>query len=407
MTTVPIATVPIATVPIATVPIATVPMTAGVASVPFTVPPVTDEARAAALRVLDSGWITTGAECAAFEQELGALLGQPHVVSLATCTQALELCLRALRLPPGAPVLTPSLTFCGAVAVIDHAGYRPVLIDIDEATLTPGPEEVARAAARAGRPAAMMLCDLAGYPVDKPALAEAAGLPLSRVVVDAAHGPGGAVGVADQATAPYATCLSFYATKNVPIGEGGAVATHDGDLAEWLRRARLHGMSRDAWRRYLPGGSWRYDVTEIGFKANLTDLQAAIGRAQLAALPGWQARRRDLFARYDDHLADLVGQGRVCLPTRHRGHAWHLYQVRVPRRDVIAARLAEEGIGTSVHFIPVHRLTAFAQLLGRAECAAVPVTDRVAGELLSLPMYPGLSDGAVDWISDRLTEALG
>jgi dTDP-4-amino-4,6-dideoxygalactose transaminase len=234
--------------------------------------------------------------------------------------------------------------------------------------------------------------------VDAAAHARAAGLPLSRIVVDAAHGPGGEVG---RSTGAYATCLSFYATKNLPIGEGGAVATYDGELATWLRSARLHGMSRDAWRRYLPGGSWRYDVTEIGLKANLTDVQAAIGLAQLAALPRWQARRAELVARYDAALSGLV-----TLPRRHPGHAWHLYQIRVPRRDEVIAGLTAAGVGTSVHFIPVHQLTGYARLLGPVERAAVPVTDRVADELLSLPLYPGLADADADLVVGRLLELL-
>jgi len=373
-------------------------------AVPFTVPQFTDEAIESAQRVLSSGWVTTGPECAAFEEELGAYLGQPHVVALTSCTHALELSLRALRLEPGALVLTPSLTFCGAVAAIAHAGYRPVLVDIDESTLTPSEQTVSEAVARVGRPSAMVLCDMAGYPVDHASLARAAGVPYHRVIVDAAHGPGGDVGRAVQATAPFATCLSFYATKNLPIGEGGAIATFDEEFATWLRSARLHGMSRDAWRRYLPGGSWRYDVPEIGFKANITDLQAAIGRAQLVALPGWQRRRAEIFARYDAALADEVRAGLIVLPARHPGHSLHLYQVRVRRRDEVIAALNERGIGTSVHFIPVHQLTGYAKLLGADEAAAVPVTDRVGDELLSLPLYPGLTDDAVDFVADRLAE---
>lgn len=382
-------------------------MTSQLTAVPFAVPPMCAEARTAAVEVLDSGWVTTGPECAAFEEELAAYLGQPYVVGVASCTQALELSLRALRLDAGAPVLTPSLTFSGAVAAIVRAGYRPVLVDVDESTLTPSAMAVAAATARAGQPAAMVICDLGGYPVDVAVLAGAAGLPYGRIVVDAAHGPGGDVGRAAPATAPHATCLSFYVTKNLPIGEGGAVATYDEEFATWLRSARLHGMSSDAWRRYLPGGSWRYDVAEIGYKANLSDLQAAIGRAQLAALPGWQARRAELVARYDAALADLVHAGVLGLPSRHPGHARHLYQVRVPGRDAVAARLADDGIGTSVHFIPVHQLSAYARLLGRTECSAVPVTDRVAEELLSLPLYPGLADQAVDRVAGRLAELLG
>jgi dTDP-4-amino-4,6-dideoxygalactose transaminase len=371
-------------------------------AVAFTVPPLAAGAESAVRRVLRSGWITTGPECGAFEAELSAYLGQPHVVAVASGTQALELSLRALRLDPGAAVLTPSLTFCGAVGAILHAGYRPVLVDVDEATLTPSPETVAAAAARAGRPAAIVGCDLGGYPVDHRALADAAGLPDRRVIVDAAHGPGGDVGRG----AFFATCLSFYATKNLPIGEGGAVATPDADLATWLRSARLHGMTRDAWRRYLPGGSWRYEVAEIGYKANLTDLQAAIGRAQLVALPEWQARRAALVARYDAGLCEAGVAEIVRVPRRHPGHAWHLYQVLVPRRDEISAALADAGIGTSVHFIPVHRLHGYRRALAAGEPGAVPATDRVADRLLSLPLYPGLSDTAVDLVVERLARLL-
>ncbi len=368
-----------------------------VAPIRFAVPPLAPAVPGEVARVLDSGWLTTGPECRAFEAELADFLRQPYVVTVASGTQAIELSLRALRLDPGTPVLTPSLTFCGAVGAIVHAGYRPVLVDVDEDTLVPGPAEVAAAVARTGRVGAMVTCDLGGYPVDTAALARAAGLPYRRIVEDAAHGPGGQVGRAHPAAAPFATCLSFYATKNLPIGEGGAVATHDGDLADRLSRARLHGMSRDAWRRYLPGGSWRYDVTEVGHKANLTDLQAAIGRAQLRALPGWQERRAALVARYDEALT-----GRVRMPCRPAGHALHLYQVRVPDRDACADRLARAGVATSVHFIPVHRLTGYARLLGPDECRAVPVTDRLADELLSLPLYPSLTDDDVDRIAPYL-----
>jgi dTDP-4-amino-4,6-dideoxygalactose transaminase len=376
------------------------------AGVAFSVPPFTEGAVAAATRVLRSAWVTTGPECVRFEEELADYLGQPHVVSVASCTHALELSLRALRLDPGSVVLTPSLTFCGAVAAIAHAGYRPVLVDIDAQTLVLSPETVARAVGRHGKPAAMVVCDMGGYPAPASALAAAAGLPMQRVVVDAAHGPGGDVGRADPAAPPFATCLSFYATKNLPIGEGGAIATHDGEFAAWARSARLHGMSKDAWRRYLPGGSWRYDVPEIGFKCNLTDLQAAIGREQLLALPQWQQRRAEIFARYDAAFAEVVAHGALGLPQRHRGHSLHLYQVRVRERDRVAAALAEAKIGTSVHFIPVHQLTAYARLVGPDAAAGVPVTEQVAAELLSLPLYPDLSDEQVDLIAAHVIDAV-
>lgn len=379
-----------------------------VTEVPFAVAEIVPEAQQAALRVLRSGWITMGPETGLFETDLAAYLGARDVVAVSSCTAAIELALRVLRLRAGAPVLTPSLTFCGAVTAIVHAGLRPVLVDVDAATLLPTPATVARAVARAGVPAAMVVQHMAGHPADVALLAEAAGLPAGRVVEDAAHGLGAELRGVRVGERSAAACFSFYATKNLPIGEGGAIATCDADLAAELRTARLHGMSRDAWRRYLPGGGWRYDVVEPGMKANFTDIQAAIGRAQLGRLPAWQEHRERLADRYDAELAGVEGLG---LPVRPDGgrHAWHLYQVRVGpafgrTRDAVAERLGQLGVGTSVHFIPVHRLTGFRQLLGPEECDSVPVTDRVAAEVLSLPMHTALTESDVARVAAAVRE---
>jgi perosamine synthetase len=380
--------------------------------VPFANAEVVPEAREAALRVLRSGWITMGPETHAFERELASYLGARHVIAVSSGTAALELALRALRLPPGAAVLTPSLTFCGAVAPILHAGLRPVLVDVDPGTLLPTADCVAVAARRAAAPAAMIIQHMGGHPADVAELTEAAGLPRSAVIEDAAHGLAAHIRGVRVGAVSQAACFSFYATKNLPIGEGGAIATCDDELAGYLRSARLHGMSKDAWRRYLPAGSWRYDVAEPGIKANITDIQAAIGRAQLKVLPAWQARREHLAARYDAALAGVPG---LALPRRppHGGHAWHLYQVRVGRgyglpRDLLIEELRRRGIDTSVHFIPVHHLSGFRAALGPQECQSVPVTDQIAEEVLSLPMYPALTDGDVDRVAGAvLTHAGG
>ncbi|MQY06909.1 DegT/DnrJ/EryC1/StrS family aminotransferase [Actinomadura macrotermitis] len=374
-------------------------------TVPFNITSFADDVAGAVGQVLDSGWVTTGPQTAAFEKDFAAYLGAAHVVAVASCTTALELCLRALDLPPGSPVLTPSLTFCGAVNAILHAGLRPVLADIDADTLVPSPATVAAAAARV-RPAAMVVQNQGGYPVDVAALTEAAGLDRTKVVEDAAHGPGAARGGAPVGSSSFAACFSFYATKNMPIGEGGAIATSDDGLADRVRAMRLHGMSKDSWRRYLPGGSWRYDVRTVGLKANMTDIQAGIGRAQLTALPEWQRRRGELVARYDELLLGAPG---LVLPQRELAgvqHAWHLYQVRVPDRDAIIAELEAAGVSTSVHFIPASHMTAYQEILGAEECGSVPVTDRVAEELLSLPLYPGLAPGDQDRVAAALVEAL-
>jgi dTDP-4-amino-4,6-dideoxygalactose transaminase len=386
-------------------------VTATALAVPFARVEIVPEAQQAALRVLRSGWITMGPETTEFERELASYLGARQVVAVSSATAAIEIALRALRLPPGAAVLTPSLTFCGAVAAILQAGLRPVLMDVDADTLLPTPTTVAVAARRAGRPEAMIVQHMAGHPADVPQLADAAALPVSRVVEDAAHGIGAGLRGTPVGGVSHAACFSFYATKNLPIGEGGAIATNDDEVAALVRTTRLHGMSHDAWRRYLPGGSWRYDVAEPGLKANITDVQAAIGRAQLACLPAWQARREHLAACYDAALAGIPG---LLLPRRpaHGRHAWHLYQVRVTpgcsmSRDLIIDALARQGVGTSVHFIPVHQLSGFRRILGPEECRSVPVTDRVAQEVLSLPIYPALTDADVAHVTDALLTLTG
>jgi perosamine synthetase len=374
-------------------------------AVPFCRTEIVPSAQQAAVRVLASGWVTMGAESLAFEQELGAWIGARHTVSVSSCTAAIEMALTALGLPAGAPVLTPTLTFCGAVQAIAHAGLRPVLVDADEETLTVSAEGVAKAARNGA--AAMVIQHMAGYPVDGAELATAAGIPAVNVVEDAAHGLGATVGGRPVGSFSGAACFSFYATKNLPIGEGGAITTNDDDLAERWRQMRLHGMSRDAWRRYDRSGSWRYTVERAGMKANFTDLQAAIGREQLHHLTAWQQRRAAIAARYDAQLGGVRG---LALPPRPAAdtHAWHLYAVRIDHRafgmdrDTVSDRLAEAGIGTSVHFIPVHHLPHFRDLLGLEACSELAAADRIFPQLLSLPMHPGLTDSDVDRVCEAL-----
>ena len=366
------------------------------------------EAREAAARVLASGWVTSGPEVVEFEREFAAYVGAKYAVAVASCTAAIELALRALRLRPGAKVLTPTLTFCGAVHAIVSAGCVPVLVDCDPATVMPDEATTAAAAARAGGVDAMVVLHYAGMPAPVEALAAAAGLPLERVVEDAAHAFGTWVGERPVGTISAATCFSFYATKNLPIGEGGMVTTADPTVDDHVRRARLHGMSRDAWKRYLPGSSWRYEVDTPGIKANLTDVQAAIGRAQLPWFAAWQRRREALAARYQLGLAGIPGLRPAPRPAAGR-HAWHLYVVQVEpefgrSRDDVAALLAGRGIGTSVHFIPQHQQPYFRRLLGEHIASWFPGADTAFQRILSLPLYPSLSDEQVDRVCGALAE---
>ncbi|HSV40495.1 MAG TPA: DegT/DnrJ/EryC1/StrS family aminotransferase [Nocardioidaceae bacterium] len=372
--------------------------------VAFHRPLIAPEAQLAARCTLESGWLTTGPECARFEVEFGEWVGAEHAVAVSSCTAGLELSVRALHLDRGAKVLVPDITFCGAAEAITHAGLTPVLVDVDPVTGMVTPETCAEAAQGCSGASAMMALHFAGYPAPVAELADAAGVPLTHVVEDAAHGLGTWVGDQQVGSISQATVFSFYATKNLPIGEGGMVTTDDPELADWVRRARLHGMSKDSWKRYLPGGSWRYTVEEAGLKANLSDLQAAIGRAQLNHLDTWQLRRAELAALYNERLRDVPGLELPPVPTDGL-HAWHLYVVRIhadfgPSRDEVADRLSDAGIGVSVHFIPLHIMPWF-------KTNAVAPTSLHGAELvftqtLSLPMYPSLTNEDVDAVCDAL-----
>ena len=362
----------------------------------------------AAVRVLESGWVTTGPETVKFEVEFASLVKADHAVGVSSCTAAIELAIRAMQLPARSRVLVSTLTFCGAAHAIVHAGHVPVLVDVDPTTGMPGERDVAAAVDANGTPAAMLVVHLAGAAADVEGLARAAGLSLDRVVEDAAHALGTSVGDRPIGAISRATCFSFYATKNLPIGEGGMVTTNDAELAAAIRRMRLHGMSADALRRYLPGGSWRYTVEEAGLKANLTDLQSAIGRGQLCRLSAWQRRREDIAATYADLLRDVPGLG---LPETPAGtwHAWHLFVVRVtqafgPGRDAVAEALADRGIGTSVHFIPLHSMPYFESF---ATAPSYAGADELFPQLLSLPIYPRLADADVQRVCEALREQAG
>lgn len=375
------------------------------AAIPFTQTDIGWEARRAVDEVLASGWVTMGPQVRHFEDELARYLGADRAVAVSSCTAGLELALRGLRLPAGSKVVMSTTTFCGAASAIVHAGLTPVLADVDLVTAMPSTETVARVVHDVGGVSAMVTVHLGGLPAPTADLAAAAGLGLDKVVEDAAHALGTYVDDLPVGTISRATCFSFYATKNLAIGEGGMVTTDDGELAAFIRSARLHGMSTDAWRRYQPGGAWRYDVAEDGLKANLTDVQAAIGRAQLRRFDTTQARRAAVAARYDRNLAGVSGLTLPPRPGRGR-HAWHLYAVRVRpaygrHRDDLAGDLAARGIGSSVHFIPVHRLTWFAgRCLGPR--GGWPQAERVFEETLSLPLDAVLTDSDVDRVSDTL-----
>ncbi len=374
--------------------------------IPFARTVISDEAREASARVLASGWVTTGPLVADFERAFADLVGAQHAVAVASCTAAIEISLRALRLPRGAKVLTSTMTFCGAVHAIVHAGYEPVLVDVNVKTLMPDAATVADAVRIHGPVDAMVVIHFGGYPAPVEEMASAAGLPLSRVIEDAAHAIGTKVGERWVGTLSAATSFSFYATKNLPIGEGGMITTDDPDIADYARQVRLHGMSRDAWKRYLPGSGWRYEVDVAGIKANMTDVQAAIGLGQLKHFSEWQERRFEVARQYDRRLSQIPGLSTPPWPTVGQ-HAWHLYVVQLDPeaevdRDTFISELSERGVDCSVHFIPLHHQPYFQRLLAGQVSQSFPAADAVFPTIVSLPFYPALTDDLIDRVCEEI-----
>ena len=361
------------------------------------------------LRVLRSGWLATGPETAQFEQEFAAYVGAAHAIAVSSCTAAMHLALRVAGIGRGDEVVTSVNTFCATVEAIVHAGARPVLADVEEDTLNISPQQIE--AKLTPRTRALLPVDLAGHPCDMDsirAIAERHGL---VVIGDAAHSlsaryRGRLVGSLADLTA-----FSFYVTKPLSTGEGGMVTTDREDWAERLRVLRLHGMSRDAWRRYESARSWYYEVGELGYKYNLSDLQAALGRVQLRRQETLRRRRAEIAEAYREGLSGVPG---VRLPTERPDvvHSWHLFIVRVydgngsSLRDRAIRDLADGGVGASVHFIPIHYHPYFARRC-RAKRGDFPVAERAFEATLSLPIFPGMRQRDVRKVTDALKSAIG
>jgi dTDP-4-amino-4,6-dideoxygalactose transaminase len=370
----------------------------------FAAPDITEADISAVTRVLRSGWLTTGTECTLLEAELSSYLDASHVVAVSSCTAALEIALAHLRLPAGSRVGVPAWTFISSALAAVHNNLTPVLLDVEPDTLNLSTAALEDALAQGLD--AVVAVHFGGVPVSRTihALCADAGVPL---VEDAAHALG-ATDVRGRIGGPgtQAACFSFYATKNLTSGEGGALATDDPGLAEFARAYRLHGMSADAHARYRPGGGTHYDMVEPGIKANLPDLLAALARTQLQRFDAMQSRRRALLNAYRTHLEPA---GLRFVPTEeHFDSADHLAVVVLPEgvdRGLAIDGLKARGVHPSVHFRPLHHFTWF-QENADVGPAGLGTCDALAPRVLSLPLHIGLSHEDVLRVSDTLLELL-
>jgi dTDP-4-amino-4,6-dideoxygalactose transaminase len=376
----------------------------------FSPPCIGEEEIDEVVATLRSDWLTTGPKVKQFEREFADFLGAPAGLAVSSCTSALHLAPVTLGIGPGDAVITTPMTFCSGVNVIEHVGARPILVDVEQDTLNIDAARVEEALKRLWKERegvqvkALLPVHLYGHPCNLEALLQIAEEYGLEVIEDAAHAlpakyKGRIIGAPVGASkVRVLSCYSFYATKNLTTGEGGML-TGPPELVEEARIWGLHGMSRDAWKRYSSEGSWYYEVVRAGFKYNMTDMQAAIGLHQLKKLDGFHARRREIVRRYNAAFSSLE-EFQTPVERPEAEHAWHLYVLRLnpDRFELSRNRFIEElkarNIGASVHFIPIHLHPYYRNKYGYKP-EDFPAAYREYQRVVSLPLSPRMDDGDV------------
>jgi dTDP-4-amino-4,6-dideoxygalactose transaminase len=373
---------------------------------PFALPDITEAEIEEVVATLRSSWITTGPRAKKFEQAFAERVGASHAIAVNSCTAALHLALEALGVRAGDEVILPTLTFAATAEVVHYLGARPVLVDVSTSDHQIDPASVE--AHITPRTRAIVPVHFGGQTCDMDALkplAKAKNLPL---VEDAAHAfpsthHGRMVG-----TLGDITCFSFYATKTLTTGEGGMLTTENAEWAERMRLMSLHGISKDAWKRYSSEGSWYYEVLAPGFKYNLPDLAAALGIVQLARSEEMLKRRRAIAARYQSAFAQNPALDLLATHAE-RGHAWHLFVIRLVTerlragRDQFIQELRDLGIGTSVHFIPLHTQPYYRDAFGYAP-DDLPAAVDCYRRSISLPIYSKMTQNDVERVIAAVTD---
>ncbi|AGU52431.1 UDP-4-amino-4-deoxy-L-arabinose--oxoglutarate aminotransferase ArnB [Variovorax paradoxus B4] len=378
---------------------------------PFALPDTGEEEIAEVSEAIRSGWITTGPKAKRFERDFGMFLGdtQLHCMAVNSATAGLHLALEALGVGPGDEVITTTHTFTATAEVVRYLGADVVLVDVDWRTLCIDVRQLE--AAITTRTKAVIPVHYAGLSADMTTLMAIACKHGLKVVEDAAHAlpttsDGRLVGTLDSDI----TVFSFYANKTISTGEGGMVVTRDTSLAERIKVMRLHGINRDAFDRFRSTKpAWYYEVIAPGFKYNMTDIAAGMGIAQLAKLPRFVARRQYLAERYGERLASLPLL-LPALPPPGEIHAWHLYVIRLTEdatisRDALIQALSDKGIGTSVHYIPLHRQPYWRDRYG-LNAQMFPHSEAAYQRMLSIPLFTAMDDSDQDRVIAALYELL-
>ncbi len=369
--------------------------------IPFFKPQIDEETIESVAEVLRSGWLTMGPKCIEFEEAFAKYIGCKHAIFVNSCTAALHLCLAAIGLEPGDEVIVPTMTFVATAEVVQYFYATPVLIDCRKDTLCI--DETLIEAAITSKTRAIMPMHYGGHPCEMDTILAIAKKHGLKVIEDAAHClpayyKGRMVG-----TIGDATCFSFYANKCITTGEGGMITTDNDEIAEKCRIMRLHGMSKDAYKRFGKGGTWKYDIVMRGYKYNATDMAAAIGLGQLKRVDEfWQGRKR--VARKYQSLFENIKNVILSTELSSCQSSWHLFTIRLDqtiqsKRDEIIQSLASLGITTSVHYTPIH---CFSNQKSNKKYSQA---EKESLREISLPIYPGLSDTEIQYVAQAIEKA--
>lgn len=375
---------------------------------PLSRPSFDAELLEAVTATLASGWITTGPRTQEFEERFATFTGARHALALASATAGLHLGLLALGLEEGDEVITPSITWASAVNMVELLGGRPVFVDIDLDTLQIDTDAVESVVS--DRTVGIIPVHFAGAPCDMDALERIALAHGLWIFEDSAHAVGTTYRGKHVSNGRHLGVFSFHPIKNMTTIEGGMLTTDDDELASRLRRLRFHGLEKSAWDRYSEGGKPQVEIVEPGFKYNFTDVQSTVGLHQLAAVEGFNQRRRELAALYDRRLDGIPGIVRPCLPSYDHVSARHLYVIRVEEpsgltRDELIEALRERNVGTGIHFRAVHTQPYYAetypQWLGK-----LPSSERASEGICSLPLFPGMTEEDVTYVASAIEDAV-
>ena len=372
--------------------------------IPFFSLSLGEEEKRAVLETLDSNWLTMGPRIAQFENEFAARLGEGvTAAAVANCTAALHLAMIALGIRSDDEVIVPSLTFVATANAARFVGAKPVFADVrSETDWTISPEDVE--AKITPRAKAIVVVHYAGYPCQMEELLSIAARHRLKVIEDAAHAlfswhNGQALG-----TFGDIGCFSFFSNKNMTTGEGGMATSRDAQIVERIRLLRSHGMTRSSFERFR-GHAFGYDVIETGYNYRLNEIGAALGLAQLMKLDANNEKRRTIVTLYRTLLRERLSSITVPFAETNGRYAYHIFPVLLPAdgpdRETVMERLQAAGIQTSIHYRPVHTLTAFERQTDR-----LPITERIAPRILTLPLYPEMSEGQVTKVVSTLAEAV-